>query len=226
MATENAQLQITSREPEGSRAARRLRRSGRVPGVLYGGTGEAVGFHVDARELRGALAASSAVIEVSIDGSKGTPAVLKDAQRHPVRGEVTHIDLLRVRLDEEIHAVVPIELLNSEQAAGTKLGGILEQITRELNVEALPTAIPESITYDVTELEIGQTVLLEAVEVPAGVKLLDDVHETVVALMSAPRLQSAVEDEIESETEVVGEDEPAAEDDDGRGIGAAQAVRR
>lgn len=213
MASENPQLQTSSREPEGSRAARRLRRDGRVPGVLYGGTGEAVGFHVDARELRGALSASSAVIEVSVDGGRRTPAVLKEAQRHPVRGEVTHIDLLRVRLDEEIHAVVPIELLNAEQAAGTKLGGILEQITRELNVEALPTAIPEAITYDVIDLEIGHTVLLEAVTAPDGVKLLDDLHETVVALMSAPRLQSTVDEEIESETEVVGEEQPAAEDD-------------
>ncbi|HUA12671.1 MAG TPA: 50S ribosomal protein L25 [Solirubrobacteraceae bacterium] len=212
MAQENAQLQTTSREPEGSRAARRLRREGRVPGVLYGGSGEAIGFHADARELRVALAASSAVIEVSVDGGRATPAVLKEAQRHPVRGEVTHIDLMRVRLDEEIHAVVPIELLNAEQAAGAKLGGILEQITREVNVEALPTAIPESITYDVAELEIGQTVLLEAVAAPAGVKILDDVHDTVVALMSAPRLQATVEEEIESETEVVGEEEPAAED--------------
>lgn len=212
MASENPKLELSGREPEGSRAARRLRRTGRVPGVLYGGGSEPVGFDVDARELRTAMAASSAVIEVAVDGGKRAPVVLKEAQRHPVRGEVTHVDLLRVRLDEEIHAVVPIELLNAETAAGAKLGGILEQITREVNVEALPTAIPEAITYDVSDLEIGETVLLEALTPPEGVKLLDDVHETVVALMSAPRLQAEAEaeEEPEAETEVVGE-EPAAE---------------
>jgi len=216
MASDNAQLDVVTRPAEGSRAVRRLRREGRVPGVIYGGGKDPVGFHTDGRELRAALAASSAVIEVKVDGGKAAPAVLKEAQRHPVRGEVTHIDLLRVRLDEEIAAVVPIELLNAEEAAGTKSGGVLEQITREVNVEALPTAIPESITYDVAEMEIGDTLLLEAISAPAGVKLLDDPHETVVATMSAPRLQSqAAEDEIEAETEIVGEEQESSAGESG-----------
>jgi large subunit ribosomal protein L25 len=215
MASENAQLDAVSRPAEGSRAARRLRREGRVPGVLYGGGKDPVGFHVDQRELRAALAASSAVIEVKVDGAKAAPVVLKDAQRHPVRGEVTHIDLLRVRLDEVITAVVPIDLLNADEAAGAKLGGVLEQITREVNVEALPTAIPESIAYDVAEMEIGDTILLEAISAPEGVKLLDDPQETVIATMSAPRLQSQTESEIEAETEVVGEEQESSADESG-----------
>jgi len=215
MANDNSTLELVTRPTEGSRAVRRLRREGRVPGVLYGGGKDPVGFHVDSRELRAAMASASAVIEVKIDGAKATPAVLKEAQRHPVRGEVTHIDLLRVRLDEAITAIVPIELLNTEEAAGTKLGGILEQITREVNVEALPTAIPESITHDVEAMEIGDTLLLEAIAAPEGVKLLDDLHETVVATMSAPRLQSqAEESEIEAETEVVGEESSSADSDE------------
>ena len=142
MADTSTKLDVTSRAAEGSRAARRLRRSGRVPGVLYGGGGESVGFDVDARELRLALASSGAVLDLSIDGEKATPVVLKEAQRDPVRGETVHVDLLRVRLDEAIHAVVPLELTGAEDAPGVKEGGVLEQITRELNVEALPTAIP------------------------------------------------------------------------------------
>lgn len=216
MASENAQLDLVTRPAEGSRAVRRLRREGRVPGVLYGGGSDPVGFHVDGRELRAAMAAASAVIDVKIDGGKSSPVVLKEAQRHPVRGEVTHIDLLRVRLDEAIHAVVPIELLNAEDAAGAKLGGVLEQITREVNVEALPTAIPEAITHDVAEMEIGDTILLEVLDAPEGVKLLDDLQETVVATMSAPRLQSqAAESEIEAETEVVGEEQESSSDESG-----------
>jgi len=205
MATTTTKLDVTRRSAEGSRSARRLRRSGRVPGVLYGGGTEPIGFDADARELRHALAGTGAVLDLSIDGGKATPVVLKDAQRHPIRGETVHVDLLRVRLDQAIAAVVPLELLGTEEAEGVKLGGVLEQIIRELNVEALPTSIPESIVHDVGEMEIGDTILLSAIVVPEGVTLLDEVEETVVATLSPPRLQTESTEEIESETELVGE---------------------
>ncbi len=205
MADTTTKLNVNSRSAGGSRAARRLRRGGRVPGVLYGGGGEPVGFDADARELRHALAGSGAVLDLSIDGAKPTPVVLKEAQRHPVRGETTHVDLLRVRLDEAISAVVPLELSGIDDAPGVKEGGVLEQITRELNVQALPTAIPESIVHAVGEMQIGETILLSALQAPDGVELLDDLEETVIATLSPPRLQSEVEEEIESETELVGE---------------------
>ncbi len=204
MATTTTKLDVDSRAPEGSRSARRLRRTGRVPGVLYGGDVDPVSFSVDARALRAALAGAGAVVDLSIDGAKATPVVLKEAQRDPVRSETTHVDLLRVRLDKPIHAVVPLELTGVEDTPGVKEGGILEQLTRELNVEALPTAIPESIVHELGELQIGDTLVLEAIVVPEGVTLLDDLA-TTVASVSAPRLQSEEEAEIESETELVGE---------------------
>ena len=214
MATTTTKLNVNSRESSGSRAVRRLRRSGRVPGVLYGGGGEPVGFDADERELRHALAGSGAVLDLSVDGGKATPVVLKDAQRHPVRGETIHVDLLRVNLNEAIHALVPLELTGIDDAPGVKEGGVLEQITRELNVEALPTAIPESIVHDVGEMQISETILLGSVELPEGVTPLDDLEETVVATLSPPRLQSETADEIESETEVVGEDSASADSED------------
>jgi large subunit ribosomal protein L25 len=204
MATTTTKLDVASRDPDGSRSARRLRRTGRIPGVLYGGGSESVSFSVDARELRVALAGAGAVVDLSIDGSKPTPVVLKEAQRDPVRGETTHVDLLRVRLDKPIHAVVPLELAGVEDTTGVKEGGILEQLTRELNIEALPTAIPESILHELGEMQIGDTLILEAIAAPDGVTLLDD-PATTVASLSAPRLQSEEEAEIETETELVGE---------------------
>jgi len=204
MATATTKLDVASRDPDGSRSARRLRRTGRIPGVLYGGGSDPVSFSVDARELRLALAGSGAVVDLSIDGAKATPVVLKEAQRDPVRGETTHVDLLRVRLDKPIHAVVPLELTGVEDTPGVKEGGILEQLTRELNIEALPTAIPESIVHELGELNIGDTLALEAIAVPEGVTLLDDLT-TTVASVSAPRLQTEEEIELESETELVGE---------------------
>jgi large subunit ribosomal protein L25 len=213
MAETTTKLDVNSRAAGGSREVRRLRRSGRVPGVLYGGVGDAVSFDADARELRLALARSGAVLDLSVDGGKATPVVLKETQRDPVRGETVHIDLLRVRLDQAIHAIVPIELTGTEDAPGVKEGGVLEQITREANVEALPTAIPESLVHDVGEMQIGEHVGLGDLTIPDGVSLLDDLEETVVATLSPPRLQTETEEEIESETELVGESaEGGAED--------------
>jgi large subunit ribosomal protein L25 len=205
MATTTTKLNVNRRHAEGSRAARRLRRSGRVPGVVYGGGAESVGFDADARELRLALAGSGAVLDLSVDGSRATPVVLKEAQRDPVRGETIHVDLLRVRLDEAIHALVPLELTGIDDSPGVKEGGVLEQITRELNVEALPTAIPESIVHAVGEMQIGDTILLTAIIAPDGVTLLDAIEETVIATLSPPKLQAEAAEEIEAETELVGE---------------------
>ncbi|MEA2153062.1 MAG: large subunit ribosomal protein [Solirubrobacteraceae bacterium] len=220
MADTSTKLDVRTREADGSRAARRLRRSGRVPGVLYGGGGDSLGFDVDARDLRLALARSGAVLDLSVDGGKATPVVLKEAQRDPVRGQTVHIDLLRVRLDQAIHAVVPLELSGADESPGVKEGGILEQIVRELNVEALPTAIPESIEHAVGEMQIGDTIGLEMIVMPEGVVLLDDIEDAVVATLSPPKLQTEEEEEVESETELVGEgDEDAEGAAEGEGSG-------
>ena len=219
MATDTAKLAVACRQPHGSRSVRRLRHTGRVPGVLYGGGAEPLSFDVDARELRLALASAGAVLDLVIDGAKPTPVVLKEAQRHAVRGETIHVDLLRVRLDQPIHAVVPLELVGVEDTPGVKEGGVLEHLTRELNIEALPTTIPESIVHEVGEMQIGDTLALGAIPAPEGVTLLDD-EEVIVATLSAPRLQAEVEAEIEAETELVGEaaegqGEASAAGDDG-----------
>jgi large subunit ribosomal protein L25 len=218
MANDSTKLEVRSRDAEGSRAARRLRRTGRVPGVLYGGGGDSLGFDVDARELRLALARSGAVLDLSIDGAKATPVVLKEAQRDPVRGETVHVDLLRVRLDQAIHAVVPLELTGIDESPGVKEGGILEQIIRELNVEALPTAIPEAIVHEVGEMQIGDTIGLDAIAMPDGVALLDEVEEATVATLSPPKLQAEAE-ELEAETELIGEGEEGAEAAEGEDSG-------
>ncbi|MCD6726187.1 MAG: 50S ribosomal protein L25 [Solirubrobacteraceae bacterium] len=202
-------LTVFPRSVEGSRATRRLRREGKVPGVLYGRGGDPLPLSVDARDLRLALQATGAVIELTLDG-KSTPAVLKEVQRHQVRGETTHVDFLRVDLSKPIHAIVPLELTGGDDAPGVREGGILDQQLRELNIEALPNDIPESIELDVSGLEIGGVAALEGVSLPAGVTLLEDL-ETVVAAVLAPRLRAEDEEGIEQETAVVGEAPASAE---------------
>jgi large subunit ribosomal protein L25 len=208
--TQSTSLTIEPRESAHSRATRRLRREGRVPGVLYGRGGDPLCFSVDARELRHALAGAGAVLELTGDGSGTTAAVLKDTQRHPVRGDVLHVDLLRVDLNQPIHTTVPLHLVGAEDAPGAKEGGVMEHVTRELNVEALPSEIPDAIDFDVSAMEINDTATLAQVTAPAGVTLLDD-PETVIASLTPPRLEIEPEEEIETEVGVVGEGEGEAE---------------
>jgi large subunit ribosomal protein L25 len=202
-ATGSTMLELETRAPEGSRSARRMRRDGLVPGVIYGGGEDSQHFAVDARLLRNTLAHAAQVIEVAIDGAS-TNVLIKDVQRHPVRGEAIHVDLLRVRMDQAINATVPIEFLGAEEAPGVVEGGIFNQELREVSIEALPGDIPDSIQYDVSGLEMNATVTLEVLVAPPGVTMLDEA-ETVIATITPPTVEP-VEEEIETETEVVGEE--------------------
>jgi large subunit ribosomal protein L25 len=200
-------LAVDQRPETGSRESRRLRREGLIPGVVYGG-GDCTAVRIDARELRSALLASSAVIDVSVAGGKSVPVIVKDQQHHPVRDEIVHIDLLEVRLDEKIHTTVPLELEGAEEAPGAKEGGVVEHVTRELNIEALPTSIPERIIADVSGMEAAATMHLSELTAPEGVVFLDDPDETIVATVTIPT--EVEEPEVEEETELVGEEGQAA----------------
>src|SRR3954465_10441577 len=107
---DSTKLSLTARAPEGSRTARRLRRSGEVPGVIYGGDGEPSHFSVDARILRNTPPPSGAILDISVDGGKASPVLVKDLQRHPVRGDIMHVDLLRVNMNETIQTTVVLAL--------------------------------------------------------------------------------------------------------------------
>jgi large subunit ribosomal protein L25 len=115
-------------------------------------------------------------------------------------------------MDQAIQATVVLDLVGAEDAPGVKEGGVLEQVTRELTIEALPGDIPDMLQHDVSELQIGDTVTLSALRPPGGVTLVDDA-ETVIATVTAPRLQLVDENEIEEETELVGEGETPAEEE-------------
>ena len=217
-ATKRPELVVEERSERGSRPVRRLRKSGFVPGVVYGGgSGECRAFKVDARELRHALHAGSAVLDLKLGGDGAIPVMVKDQQLHPVRSDLMHVDLIQVNLREKVHAPVSVEVVGVEDAPGVKGGGVLEQVTRELNVEALPTDIPENITIDVSHLEAAATMHLSEVSAPEGVVFLDDPDETIIATITIPT-EEPEEPEVEEETELVGEGEADASAED-----AAQA---
>ena len=157
------------------------------------------------------LAEGHALFDVEIDGGERQPVIVKDQQRHPVRGQVLHIDLLKVRLDEKIESMVALELEGVEDAPGVREGGVLEHVTRELNVSALPTDIPDRIVADVSGLGIAETMVLSAVTPPAGVEFLDDLEETVVATVTAPT-EIEEPEELEEEVAEVGAEGETAEE--------------
>lgn len=200
MASNSSSLAVASREPAHSREARRARRTGSVPGVIYGGGSDPVSIAVNERDLRHTLAAKGAVIDVAIDGGTSEPVVLKDAQRHPVRGQIVHIDLLRVDLKQKIEAVVAVEIVGADDAEAIKLGGIPTLIVREITIEALPNEIPESVSVDITDLKIGDTLTVGDIRIPSTATLVDD-SEPIAVTMAAPRLASEVEAEDEAAQE-------------------------
>jgi len=195
---------VQNRAVLGSAESRRLRRQGLIPGVLYGRE-RPVAISIGERDLRHALTGESganAVLDVVVDGGSAHASVLKDYQRDPVRGTITHVDLQEVRLDQPIHATVPVHLIG--EAVGTKAGGVLTQAVVEINVEALPLEVPATVDFDVSELELGSSAHLGQVSLPEGVTLLDDPDTTLASVMHPTRVEEPEAAEGEGEA-------PAAE---------------
>jgi large subunit ribosomal protein L25 len=218
---------VQNRAVLGSAESRRLRRQGLIPGVLYGREQQPVPISIPERSLRTALTTSgglNAVLDVVVDDGKIHSSVLKEYQQHPVKGLIMHVDLQEVRLDQPIHATVPLHIHG--EPVGVKEGGVLSQVTTEVNVEALPMEVPEHLEADVSEMAIGDTLRLSAVTPPEGVTLLDDLEETVIATVTQPMREEepepvegeeAVEGEEGAEGEAAGEGETASEGDDASG---------
>jgi large subunit ribosomal protein L25 len=185
VAGDRHKLVVQNRAILGSAESRRLRRQGLVPGVLYGRE-TPVAIAIPERDLRAALTGAgglNAVLDVLVDGGKAHASVLKEYQLDPVRGIVTHVDLQEVRLDQPIHATVPLHIVG--EAAGTKEGGVLTQGLTEINVEALPMEVPAAVEFDVSGIHIGESAHLSQIALPDGVALLDD-GETVFVSVTQP----------------------------------------
>ena len=192
-----------------------------IPGILYG-RATPIAISVGERDLRAALttpAGSHAVLDVAIGGGSAHSAILKEFQRDKVRGTITHVDLQEVRLDQPIQTAVALMLVG--ESAGVKEGGVLTQVATEVNIEALPLEVPQHLEIDVTELRIGDTLRLSELAVPAGVTVLDDLEETVIATVVHQRTEEELA-ELEEDAEAAAGEQPeaaaeAAEAEDGDG---------
>jgi large subunit ribosomal protein L25 len=223
MAGERIKLTVKERESRGSADSRRLRKQGFIPGVLYGKGKSSYAICVPERELRRVLTGAGglhAILDVVLEGQATTHAsILKDYQQDPIRGHISHIDLQEVRLDQPIQASVTVQLIG--EPAGVKEGGVLSQVQREINVEALPMEIPEHIDLDVTGMAIGDTLRLADLAPVAGVTYLDDPEETVLASVGLPAREIEPEPEEPEEGEELAEGEEAPEGAEGAAEGEA-----
>jgi large subunit ribosomal protein L25 len=223
MAGERIKLTVKERESRGSADSRRLRKQGFIPGVLYGKGKGSYAIYVPERELRRVLTGAGglhAILDVLLEGQATTHAsILKDYQQDPIRGHISHIDLQEVRLDQPIQASVTVQLIG--EPAGVKEGGVLSQVQREINVEALPMEIPEHIDLDVTGMAIGDTLRLADLAPIEGVTYLDDPEETVLASVGLPAREIEPEPEEPAEGEELAEGEEAPEGAEGAAEGEA-----
>jgi large subunit ribosomal protein L25 len=214
MAGERIKLQVTEREGRGSSDARRLRKAGFIPGVLYGKGKSSYAISVPERELRRVLTGQGglhAILDVVLEGQQSTHAsILKDYQQDPIRGHISHIDLHEVRLDQPIQSSVTVQLVG--EPAGVKEGGVLSQVQREINVEALPMEIPEHIDLDVSGMAIGDTLRLADLAPIEGVTYLDNPDETVLATVGLPAREIEPEPEELEEGELPEGEVPEGEE--------------
>jgi large subunit ribosomal protein L25 len=201
----------------GSRPSRRLRSTGRIPAVVYGRGIESTALSIDARELRAALsgeAGVNALLALEVDGTTHL-TMAKEIQRHPVRGTVSHVDLVVIRRDEEVVAEVPVVLLG-EATEVHKAGGVVDQQVFNLAIRSLPADIPHAIEIDVSELEIGSSIHLSDLDLPAGVSTDADPELTLV-VGEAPRVVQEEEAATEAGEEPEEGPEAGAEQDEAAG---------
>jgi large subunit ribosomal protein L25 len=200
---ENITLLAEPRAERGSRPAGRLRRTGQVPAVVYGLGTDTVAVSVPARELQHILAGGANTLVTLKVGGDDALTLVRQVQREPTRGDLLHVDFIRVRTDVAVAAEVPLRLIG--EPAGVKDGGLLEQMVFTLSIEAKPQDIPHDLEADVSHLEIGDQIRIAEIALPAGVVTPLDA-ETLVAQVVAPRV---AEEEAPAEGEEGAEGEAA-----------------
>jgi large subunit ribosomal protein L25 len=213
---QQASLQVATRTITGKGAARSLRREGKVPAVIYGHGREAEPVTVETSVLNKMLVGISAgttILDVAVDGRAPVKALIREIQRDSLRpGEIIHLDLYEVRSDEEITLEVPVHLVGVPDGV-RNFGGVLDHVLRELEIEVLPSDIPEHVELDVTALTIGHTLFVRDIQIPKA-RILND-PDTPICTVVAPRTEEApavVEEVATTEPELIRK--PKAEDED------------
>jgi large subunit ribosomal protein L25 len=213
------ELFAEDRPDQGKGASRRLRQTGKVPAILYGGHRDPRAIALDHNALLHNLENESffsSILTLTV-GDKSQPCIVKDVQRHPYRNIILHADLQRILEDEEIRVSVPFHFHGENVAPGFKAGGVVSRVMNELEISCLPKDLPEYIDVDVSALELEDMLPLSAVKLPEGVQIVggEEMLEQPVVAIHRPRLEEVEEDEGEGEAEAGGQEsfEPESDED-------------
>ena len=216
--SESFEVNAVSRSDQGKGASRRLRREGKVPGVVYGAGKDPVSITLEHNELMHQLeneAFYSHILDVNVDG-KAEQAILKDMQRHPSKPIVMHVDFLRVDAKQKLRVNVPIHFINEEKSPGVDKGGLVTHSLTEVAVLCLPKDLPEFIEADLSELEMDETFHMSDMKVPEGVELVElalgEGHDQTVAAIHMPRAAKEEDEVVEAAGEEEAGEAPAAEE--------------
>ena len=201
MTNESARLTAQTRTTSGKGAARQLRRAGQLPAVVYGRREETESLALDTHELSRLLSrihAATTVIDLEVDGGTPRPVLIREIQRHPYRPQLLHVDFFEIRSDVEIRVPVPVHLVGTP--AGVEMGGMLQFLRHELEVECLPNEIPSGFEVDVSELEIGDSLQVSDVDA-GGVMILDDEMLTICTVVPPALEEEEEEEQVDEEVE-------------------------
>lgn len=209
---EKIQLKAKTRTTKGNGPARAIRREGRVPAVLYGPNTEPMMLSVDMHDLEMVLKQGNigrAILDLDIDDGKSTKsAMVKELQTHPVSQAFLHMDLYEISMDRKIRVNVPV--VTTGKSKGVELGGMLQLIRRELEVYCLPNEIPEAITIDITDLDMGDAIHVEDIQLGGDLEISHEVNFTVLTVVS-PKVEAEEAEEEEEEALEEGAEAEAAE---------------
>ena len=200
-------IEVEKREETGKGAARRIRRNGLIPGVIYGGDLEPQALTVDPLDLKGKIY-SNAIIDLDIEGEEET-VMIKDFQKDVIKEEIIHVDFQKISMDETIHITVPIKLVGD--APGVREGGVLQQLMREVDIEVLPSDIPEELELNIDELTLSDSLEVGDLEIPEEVKVINSLEDVIVTVVApSEEIEEEEEEELEEEfiePEVIGEED-------------------
>ena len=232
--TETNILETQPRTPGTKNDARRVRRSGKIPAVLYGAGKDVAPLSVDPRQVLRILHSASGhntIFELSLNGGERTKAMIVDWQFEPIKGKLLHIDLKRIAMDQKLTVMVPI-VLKGEAAGVKQQGGILEQVLREIEIECLPGNIPALIEADVTELVFGKVLRVADLPHSDKFKVLTDENQSVAHIISvkeeaapAPEAVAAEAAAVPAEPEVIKKGKQEAEEEAAEEGGAEKAAK-
>lgn len=212
---ETVNLNAKPRTETGSQAVKRLREAGMIPAIVYGREfGESLPIVIDGRELRSAMSGHSvhSIVNLTIEGRGTTPVLVHDRQIDIETRRLIHLDLHAVNLNEEVDATVTIVAAGT--AAGVKNGGILDIASREIDIRALPSNIPDHIEIDVRALEIGQSIHVRDLVVPSGVTIVSDLDDIVASVLPPSKVEepvAAAAAAAPAEPELIGAKKPEEE---------------